>query len=68
MPVTAELTVLPCEDVPAVHITIEVAGSPISDEVLSESQTVTIVPRFATVDITLDQLDGAIGILVKIIV
>ena len=68
MPVTTELTVLPCEDVPAVRITIEAAGSPISDEVLSESQKVTIIPNFATVDITLDQLDGAIGILVKIIV
>ena len=60
--VTTTLTVLPCGDIPAVHITI---GSVLVDEELSESQGITIFPNFATADVTLNQLDGAIGIQVR---
>ena len=64
-PVITKLTVLPCADIPAVHITIEAAGRVFINEILSESQTIPIVPNSVTVDITLDQLDGAIGIQVR---
>ena len=60
-PVITELTVLPCADIPAVHITIEEVDI---DEKLSESQMITVLST-VTVDITVDQLDGAIGIQVS---
>ena len=63
--VITKLTVLPCGDIPAVHITIEVAGSVTVDEELSKSQELTIFPNVATADVTLNQLDGAIGIQVR---
>jgi hypothetical protein len=43
--VTTTLTVLPCGDMPAIHITIEVAGSVTVDEELSKSQELTIFPN-----------------------
>ena len=64
IPVTAELTVLSCADIPAVNMTVEAVGKVIN-EVLSESQVIPIVPNLVTADVTLDQLDGAIGILVR---
>jgi hypothetical protein len=45
IPVTTTLTVLPCGDMPAIHITIEVAGSVTVDEELSKSQELTIFPN-----------------------
>ena len=60
-PVITKLTVLPCADIPEVHITIEEVDI---DEVLSESQMITVLST-VTVDITVDQLDGAIGIQVS---
>ena len=60
LPVIIELTVLPCEDLPAVHLIIEVAGRVVIDEVLSKSAILQ-----NTVNVTLDQLDGAIGIQVR---
>ena len=65
IPVITELTVLSCADIPSVHITLEAAGSVVADVVLSESQMITILANVATADVTLDQLDGAIGILVR---
>ena len=62
LPVITELTVLPCADLPAVHLTIEVAGRIFIDELLSKS---AILQNTVTVNITLDQLDGAIGIQVR---
>ena len=64
VPVITKLTVLPCANVPAVNITIEATGIDI-DEMLSESQMITIWGGAVTVDVTLNQLDGAIGILVR---
>ena len=64
IPVTAELTVLSCADIPSVNMSVEAVGNVIN-EVLSESQKITIVPNLVTADVTLDQLDGAIGILVR---
>ena len=64
IPVVAELTVLSCADIPAVNMTVEAVGNVIN-EVLSESQMIPILPNVATADVTLDQLDGAIGILVR---
>ena len=65
IPVITELTVLPCRDPPAIHITIEAAGSIVVNEVLSESQRIIILENVATSDVTLNQLNGTIGIQVR---
>ena len=65
IPVITELVVLPCADVPSVHITIEAFERVVVDEVLSKSQMIIIFENVATADITLDQLDRAIGIQVR---
>ena len=66
---TLQLLLLPCNDPPAIHILLEVDIVSESlefsfDETVSESQEFPM--DLATVIITLNQLDGAIGIQVCI--
>ena len=51
--------------VETVHVTIEASGSVLVDKELSESQEITILENLAIADVTLNQLDGAIGIQVR---
>ena len=64
---TLQLVVLPCNDPPAIHIELEIVSEHLEismDEIVSESQEFPM--DLATVIITLNQLDGAIGIQVCI--
>ena len=63
---TLQLVVLPCNDPPAIHILLEVDIVSESlefsvDETVSESQEFPSVRGHGTIIITLNQLDGAIG-------
>ena len=60
---TSQLVVLPCNDPPAIHI-LDIDMS--LDVTVSESQEFPIMQGLSTLIITLDQLDGAIGIQVCI--
>ena len=64
--VILQLVVLPCNDPPAIHIVLQRDNNTLIDKIVSESQEFPIVQGLVSVNVTWDQLDGAIGIQVCI--
>ena len=61
-----DLLLLPCQDPPAVHVIItDGRGTTIFNQVLDESERGINIGSGATLDIIVEQLDGAIGLEVK---
>ena len=66
---TLQLVVLPCNDPPAIHMEVDIVSESLEfsfDETVSESQEFPSVRGRGTIIITLNQLDGAIGMQVCI--
>ena len=66
VPINTEFEVLPCSDPPAIRVVVEAGGRMLVDKILSDSQEFPVVEDVITGDITLDQLDGAIGLKVHV--
>ena len=64
--VILQQVVLPCNDPPAIHIVLKRDNNTLIDKIVSESQEFPIVQGLVSVNVTRDQLDGAIGIQVCI--